>query len=122
MIAGLNITLRIDRDVDGIDDEVGGATVTTITVASNIRARISSLKPSEDLRAQGIESTNLYNCVIWPASVDVRFNDYIIPQSGDHSGKQFRVLGTQIDSLPSTSPRAHISVRLQRIESSRSVQ
>lgn len=122
MIQGLNITVQITRDVAIGKDVVGGAIVATSTIATGVLARISNLKPTEEQRIQGIEETRMFNMVVWPATVDIRFNDYIYPESGDFVGLQFRVLGVQKDSLPATHARAHISVRLQRVEKARSIQ
>lgn len=121
-IQGLNITIQIQRRVAGPDDEVGGATNSFLTIGTGIRARISSVKPSEDLRIQGIESSKIYNMVIQPATTDIIETDIIIPESGNHEGKTFRVTGVQVSSVNSASSRSHLSVRLRREEFHRTLQ
>lgn len=121
-IQGLNITIEIRREIPGADDEVGGATTSTSIVATGVKARISSLKPTAELRVQGIETSRYYSAVIWPATTDIQENDSIVPESGSHEGLEFKVTGIQVDSLPSNSNRAHISVRMQHIGDARTIQ
>lgn len=121
-IQGLNITVTIQRPIPGADDEVGGATVVLSDIATGVRARLSSLKPTVEIRLQGLETSNMYNAVIWPATIDIQENDYLIPENGDHAGVTFKVVGVQIDSILNNSPRAHISVRLQHVSSARNIQ
>lgn len=122
MMQGLNILIDIKRETAGTDDDVGGATVTTATVSRNIRARISAVRPTDEQRIQGIESSNVYTGAIWPASTDIRFNDVITPSKGPHSGSDFRVTGTRVASLFDADPRAHISVGLVRTDRARTLQ
>jgi len=122
MIQGLNITVTLQHLVQGGDDEIGGAVTNPITYRTNVKARISSLKPDETSRIQGLETSKLFNAILWPANIPVRENDYILPESGDLMNLTFKILGVQRDSLPSTDPRSHISLRLQRIEKARSLQ
>lgn len=122
MIKGLNITVTIQRRIEGVDDDIGGATTTLSTIATNVRARISNLKPSSEQRIAGIETSKMYNCHIWPATVDVIEHDLITPLNGNLANNTFLVKGVQIDSLFNQDPRAHKSLRLQRVERSRVLQ
>lgn len=121
MIQGLNITVEIQRTTKGPDDDSGGATNTTATIATGVRARISSIKPTEEIRLQGLETDKLFNMVIFPANTDIRESDLVVPETGAHTGNTFRVTGSQVDSLPGGSSRAHRSIRLERTERARTV-
>lgn len=122
MIKGLNITVTIQRRIEGVDDEVGGATTTTSYIATGVRARISNIKPTSEQRIAGIETSKMYNCHIWPATIAVIEHDLITPEKGPHKDKVFLVKGVQKDSLFDEDPRAHISLRIQRVERARSIQ
>ncbi|MHA2063873.1 MAG: hypothetical protein ACXABY_05740 [Candidatus Thorarchaeota archaeon] len=116
MIQGLNVTVKIERQVEGADDAIGGSTVTLSTLSTGVRARISSVKPTEEIRLQGLETSKLFNMVIWPATTDITESDYVTPESGNFEDVVFRVVGIQIDSLHNSRRRAHKSIRLQRID------
>lgn len=120
MIQGLNITVEIQRSAAGANDSVGGRTSTTTTIATGVRARISAVKPSVEVRAQGLETNKMFNMSVWPATTDIQQNDLVIPESGQHSGKTFQVRGVQMDSISTSDPRSHLSVRLERPEAARS--
>lgn len=123
MLQGMNITVTIKRNTRGADDIVGGAvTLSEATIYTKVKARLSNLKPSQELRTQGVEASKFYNAVIEPIALLIRENDYLYPESGSHVGKQFKVLGVQIDSITPNDPRAHISLRLERIDRARSLQ
>jgi len=122
MIQGLNITVTIQRVVDGPDDSVGGSTGTQVTISTGIKARISAVKPTVEMRIQGYETNRYFNGVLYPVTTDIREGDYIIPESGSHLGDTFHITGVQIDSLSPTDPRAHLSLRLERVEHNRILQ
>jgi hypothetical protein len=111
-IQGLNITITIKRASTDGRDEVGGATTTISTIATGIKARISSLKPTEELRIQGFETSKHYNMVMQPITQSIREGDYVVPESGTYINQSFRVTGVQVDSLLPSDPRAHLSVRM----------
>jgi hypothetical protein len=121
-LQGLNITVQITRRTEGADDAIGGATRTAEVVLRNVRARISSMKPTEEARLQGLESSKLYNAVVVPANLDIRESDILIPDNGTHAGTQFRVTGVQKDSIHHNSKRAHMSLRLTHEDRARTVQ
>lgn len=118
---GLNITIQIKRKNFVAKDDVGGGVSTEVTIATGVKARISSVKPTTEMRAQGLEVDKLHNMVVHPATVDIQEGDTVIPESGPHQNDEFRVDGVQVSSVKSSSPRAHISVRLKRVERARSV-
>ena len=122
MIQGLNITGTIQRVIDGPDDSVGGSTGIQVTIATGVKGRISAVKPTVEMRIQGYETNRYFNGVLYPATTDVREGDYYIPENGSHQGDTFHITGVQIDSLPPTDPRAHISLRLERVEHNRILQ
>ena len=122
MIQGLNIRIDIKRETAGTDDDVGGPTVTTTTIARNVRARISAVRPTHEQRFQGIESSNAYSSTIWPATTDLRTNDIITPTRGPHTDSDFRVTGVQVASLYGADPDAHISAGLVRTIRARTLQ
>lgn len=122
MNQGLNITATISRREAGADDDVGGATTTTVVIYRSVKSRISSLKPSEDQRVQGLETSKMYNAAIWPSTYTILEGDLYQPEIGRFIGETFRVVGVQQDSLPPTDKRAHISLRLVRVVTARTVQ
>lgn len=122
MLQGMNITFKLTRKIKGADDEVGGATATETTIYTGIHGRLSALKPSEELRVQGVETDKLFNAVIQPVTLDIHEFDYLYPESGIYAGQQFKVTGVQVDSIVPSDPRAHKSLRLERIERARTRQ
>lgn len=122
MIQGLNITVKIQRRVEGVDDDIGGATFTLTDITTKVRARISNLRPTDEQRIAGIEVSRMFNMHIWPANVDIIDTDIVVPESGPHKDKTFLVRGVQQSSLFDGDPKSFLSVRLQRDESARSLQ
>lgn len=122
MIQGMNVTLSIYRRVEGASDAIGGAVDTTSLVYSGVAARISNLKSEEQQEQQGLETAKLYNCSVQPVTLDIRESDLVVPDNGSHSGKNFRVVGVQVDSILPNDPRAHLSLRLYHVDRAKALQ
>lgn len=121
-IQGLNITITIQRKTTGADTTVGGRQYTLTQIATNVPARLSAIKPSADLQAQGIQIGKFFNLVCQPADRNIAEEDIVTPLNGTWANVAFRVTGVQIDSILPTDPRSHVSCGLSRMEDARTNQ
>lgn len=126
-LQGLNITVTIQRRQQQSDDDIGGSVQTTQTVRSGVPARIGGTRSPMQLRAQGIEVQNVFDCVMRSPDyddLDIRIDDIVFADSGQHRGQVFAVTAVQEDSV-ADSPgdyRRHKFVSLRRWERARQVQ
>lgn len=121
MLQGLNVKCSIYRDTV-TDDAIGGAVPVSGLVFSDIKCRVSSVRPSQIMREQGYETPKLYNVVIWPANYDIRENDdFYLTSPANHELWHviIPIMGVQIDSIHPNDSRRHIELTLSRIVRSR---
>jgi hypothetical protein len=122
MLQGLNSRCSIYRPII-TDDDIGGAVETKMLKYSNLKCRVSSVRPSLMAREVGLETPRMYNVVLQPAGLDIRENDYFyltLPATHELYHVYIRIYGVQIDSIsPSDTSRRHIELTLNRIVRSR---
>lgn len=121
-LQGQNVLITIRRESKQADTASGGRQHTLSTVAEHIPARISAVRPSADLQAQGIQTGKVFSMSIQPSDRDIDERDIITPETGAWANHDFRVTGVQVDSLLPTDPRSHLSIGLERMEDARTVQ
>ena len=123
MLQGLNCRCSIYRDLVFVDDDIGGPVPTSALKYSNIKCRVSSVRPTQFSREQGLETPKLYNVIIQPANLDIREHDnfYLtLPINHELYHVLIPIAGVQIDSIsPSDLSRRHIELTLSRIVRSR---
>jgi hypothetical protein len=122
-IQGLNSRCSIYRDVVFADDDIGGAVPTKLLKYSNVKCRVSSVRPTQMAREAGLETPKLYNVVLQPAGLDIRENDYFyltLPTNHELYHVYIPIEGVQIDSIsPADTYRRHMELTLSRIVRSR---
>lgn len=126
MTAGLNLTGDLWGFTYPEDDSVGGAQSSGTVVYGNFQLRLQTLKPTEALLEQGLESVGLFTAAITPHTVPVKHNNEIeitAPVNSPHYGNRFRVVGEpQRSSMHPFDSRGYLIVNVKRIEKSRSIQ
>lgn len=116
-IQGMNITISIYRPTTSAKDSIGDpGTVTETLIDSGVKARISTLKPTEELILQGWKVDKMFNCSLQPVTTDVLEGDIVVPESGSFMNYRMHVMGVKVDSLTPSDPRAHKTISLQREE------
>lgn len=125
MLQSLNFLCSIYRDTT-TDDNIGGAVPAKSAVYTNIKCRVSSVRPSQIMREQGLETFKLYNVVIQqkspPNALEIRENDefYLTsPTNHELHHLYIQIDGVQIDSVHPNDPRGHIELTLSRFARSR---
>jgi len=127
MLQGLNTTIAIYERQQQSDDDIGGSVQIRSVRRSGVPARIGATRSPMGLRVQGIEASNLYDCVCQsPDLTDliIRIDDIVVPESGQYQGMDFVVLAIQDDSI-ADSPgdlRRHKYLSLRRWEEARRIQ
>jgi hypothetical protein len=123
MLQGLNCRCSIYRDVVAADDDIGGADPIKLLKHTNLKCRVSSVRPTQVAREAGLETPKLYNVVLQPAGLDIRENDYFyltFPNNHELYHVYIPIEGVQIDSIsPSDTSRRHVELTLSRIVRSR---
>jgi len=123
MIQGLNCTCSIYRTASGAsDDDIGGQDGARSLVYSGIPCRVSSVRPSQFSREQGLETPKLYNVILQPADRAIReWDDFYLTSPSNHEiyHKYVPIEGVQIDSIHPNDPRRHIELTLEKIVRSR---
>ena len=104
------------------DSSIGGRRYQLSTIAEHISARISAVRPSADLQAQGIQIGKTFSMSIQPSDRNIRERDIITPETGAWANQDFRVTGIQVDSILPGDPRSHLSIGLERMERARTIQ
>lgn len=122
MLQGMNIRVTIQRESTLADNVIGGRRYSLTTVAENVPARLSAIRPSADLLAQGIQTGKIFNLSIQPSDRDITERDIITVLTGAWANQTFRVTGVQVDSILPGDPRSHLSVGLSRMEEARTIQ
>ena len=127
-LQGLDITVSIFRRVQMPDDDIGGSVQVQSPIRTGVPGRIGNSRSPMMLRAQGIESSNMYDGVLQSpdyVDLDLQIDDVLIPEVGQYTGLSFVVTGVQDDSLsdlPNQDYRRHKFVSLRRIVEARRVQ
>ena len=119
---GANIFVTITRESTLADNVIGGRRYSIATIAQNVPARLSAVRPSADLLAQGIQTGKVFTCSLQHPNRDIQERDIITPTTGTWANNDFRVTGIQVDSILPTDPRGHLSIGLERMESARTIQ
>ena len=123
MIKGLNNTITIRRQTEGVEDAVGGATTTEALEYSNIKCRISNPNRGDIgrvERGQGIEVTRLIKIIAWPStSYIIEPGDIVLPGTGRYATDRFIILDVKQDSLLLTDGRTHIELICERQDEQR---
>lgn len=109
-----------------VDDSVGGALPSGTVVYTGFRMRLGTLKPTEALLEQGLESVGNFTAHIIPFTVPVKHNNEIevtAPVNSPHYGNRFRIVGEpQRTSMSPSDPRGYLIVHVKRVEKSRTIQ
>lgn len=125
MLQGLNATCTIQRRTQAADDVVGGAVISFVDVYTNVKCRISAIRPSYiDVTDQGIETQKIFQVLIWPANYTIYEGDKLVitsPATHDFFNEEFLTISTLIDSIEPADDRRHIELYVNRYERSRSV-
>lgn len=120
---GLNCKVTFIKTDTPTDDDSGGAVVVPSQVYTNIPARLSAARPSQQSLEAGLEVNRIFDMIITGQTLNVneRYRvriDY--PTDSPYYQEQFRIMGIQYDSR---RPGAgHTEFTLSRIERSRSEQ
>jgi len=122
MLQGMNAKCSIYRVTTPADDVIGGAVPVRTLTYSGKKCRVSSVRPTQFAREQGMETPRLYNAVLQPASMDIREHDeFYLTSPSNHElyHLYIEIEGVQIDSIHPNDPRRHIELTLKRIVRSR---
>lgn len=122
MLQGQNVFITIQRENALADNVIGGRRYSLTTVATNVPARLSAIRPSADLLAQGIQTGKVFNLSLQPSDRSITERDIVLIQTGAWANQTFRVTGVQVDSILPGDPRSHLSVGLSRMEDARTIQ
>ena len=120
--AGYNLVSKIWRFSESAnDDDIGGAQPSGTVLYDNVKTRISSLKPTQVLLEQGLETPTLFSGMVFPPNMDLIHNDQIeitLPISSNFYSKRFRIIGIQNVSTHADESRNYILLTLRRVERS----
>lgn len=126
MVAGLNLVADVWTFSYPNDDDMGGAQPSGTIAYSNAQLRLQTLKPTQPLLEQGIESVGLFTACLYPHTCPLRYNDELevkLPVNSPHYGDRFRIVGEpQRTSMSPSDHRGYLIVNVQRIEKNRSQQ
>lgn len=117
MVAGNNCRSSIFRIIEGLDDYVGGATVTGSVVYENVLTRFESQPEDQIFVAQGLETLRTYRATIVPGTLTIKERDELEithPQDHPYYGCRFRITSMQYSSHNPRDPRNYILLNLVR--------
>jgi len=120
---GLNLKVSIIQNSYQGDDESGGAVITGTVAYSNVAARLSARRPSQQSLEQGLEVDRIFDMIIVGQGLSINERDEVrvdLPTDSPYYLEEFRILGIQHDSRRPS--RGHTEFTLSRIERSRSEQ
>lgn len=125
MTAGFNLVCNIWRFTTN-DDAVGGALPSGTVIYPNAELRMSSMKPTQALLEQGLETPHLYMACISPTYIPTGtfelFANYqveiINPPISEHYHKFFVIIGPRPASM--SDPRKYWMATLRRLETANS--
>lgn len=125
--AGLNLTGRVWRLTQSLDDDQGGSIPTGLLLYEPVFSRIKSEKPTLALLEQGLETPEIFSAklsyVLYSptGTFDVRHNDqYEVtwPPISAFYGKKFVIIGVQ--HVDFNDDRRYLQVTLRRLETANS--
>lgn len=129
MVAGLNLVARIwdyKYDLGSGDDIVGGAVPSGTVLQENVPCRVASMKPTQAILEQGIETLELYTGVVANYTVQIENNhelEITAPINSPYYGEHFRIIGDpRRTSTHSSDSRGFLMLTLRRVEHSRTIQ
>lgn len=125
MVAGENIRSTIWRITEGLDDYVGGATVTGSIVYSDVLTRFESQPEDQMFVAQGLETLRTYRATIVPGTLHIKERDELeimYPYDHIYHGHRFRITSIQYSSHNPRDPRNYILLQLVRSERAHTIQ
>jgi len=129
MPAGLNLVGDVWEfyyDLGEGDDDVGGAQPSGTVSYSGIQLRLQTMKPTQPLLEQGIESVGMFVASIYPHTAPIKYNNEIeikLPANSPHYGSFFRIMGEpQRMSMSPSDSRGYLIVNVQRVEKNRTIQ
>lgn len=120
---GLNVKVKFYNNTSVSDDDAGGAVLVENLAYSNIRARLSARRPSQQALEQGLEVNRLFDMIIVGQSLVINERDEVevtFPSDSPYYGERFRIMGIQHDSR--RAGIGHTELTLSRIERARAVQ
>lgn len=121
MPSGLNRVCEITTFSYPSDDSVGGAVPSGTVVYQNVLIRIESPKPTMALLEQGLQVPALFNAMLFPGNIEVKFNDQIrftAPVNDWFYNKKFRVISVIRSSHHPAQDRNLVKLVLRRWEES----
>jgi len=125
MTAGQNYRCTILRYTEGVDDIVGGATVTGTAVYVDVDLRIEEQPAQQLLLQQGIEITKTFDAIVLPGNMVIKERDEIeitFPSDDLRYGTRFRIINARPASMNTRDPRSYISLVLVRSERAHTIQ
>lgn len=120
---GLNLTISIFTMANTADDEVGGANLTGTVAYTDVTARISARRPTQQALEAGLEVPRLLDMIVNGQGLVINERDEIevtAPDGHPYLNERFRVIGLQHDSR--RPDWGHTEYTLSRIERSRNRQ
>lgn len=120
---GLNLKVSFIQNTYQGDDASGGAVITGTVAYSNIAARISARRPSQQALEQGLEVDRIFDMIAVGQGFSLNERDKVRvdwPTDSPYYQESFRIMGIQHDSR--RPGRGHTEFTLSRIERSRSEQ
>jgi hypothetical protein len=117
MVAGNNCRSSIFRIIEGLDDYVGGATVTGSVVYSGVQTFFESEPEDQIFVAQGLETLRTYRATIVPGTLTIKERDELMitePLDNPYYGCRFRITSMQYSSHNPRDPRNYILLNLVR--------
>lgn len=117
---GLNLKVSFIQNSYQGDDASGGAVITGTVAYSNIPARISARRPSQQSLEQGLEVNRIFDMIVVGQGLSLNERDEVrvdLPSSSPYYLEEFRIIGIQHDSRRPNS--GHTEFTLSRIERSR---
>lgn len=125
MVAGQNCRSNIWRITEGLDDYVGGATVTGSVVYYDVLTRFESLPEDQVFSAQGLETLRTYRATIVPGTLVIKERDeleIIHPFDHIYHEHRFRITSVQYSTHNPRDPRNYILLGLVRSERAHTIQ
>lgn len=120
---GLNLTLSVIRRTGGPThrDSSGGSVPTESTVATGIACRLGNASRSAQtmLREYGYEGLRAHEIIAQPGNLDVQENDHVLMSGGYYDGQRLIVRSVRRDNLPSSDPRSHVELLVERLVEAR---
>ena len=107
------------RITEGVDDVVGGATITGTAVYTGVLTKFESEPENQIFAQQGLETLRTYRATIVPGTLAIKERDELeITHPKDHPfyGLRFRITSMLYSSHNPRDPRNYILLGLVRSE------